>query len=375
MQRIGIDVGGTNTDAVLIDGREILGAVKSPTTRDVTGGVRAALSALIDTCGPETKSAASVTIGTTHFLNAVVERRHLNKVAGIRISLPASASLPPFIDWPQDIAHLVNGGTYMIAGGHEYDGRFIADLDEKALIEAGRTIRASGLKSAAICATFSPLSAEIEERAREIIETENPDIRITCSHTLGRLGLLERENASLLNAALLDLADHATTAFQNALDEIGVTAPLFITLNDGTVATVETARRTPVYCFASGATNSMRGAAFLTDIENAIVCDVGGTTTDIGCLMNGFPRDANSVVTIGGVRTLFRMPDLLSIGIGGGTRVTDNPLTVGPESVGFRLPEQARIFGGPVLTLTDIAVGAGLMEVGNPMLIRDLSPA
>src|SRR3546814_19834166 len=75
----------------------------------------------------------------------------------------------------------------------------------------------------------------------------------------------------------------------------------------------------PVTSVASGPTNSSRGAAFLTRLDDAMVIDVGGTTSYIGCLVNGFPREANNVVEIGGVRTLFRMPDLLSIGLGGGT--------------------------------------------------------
>ena len=176
----------------------------------------------------------------------------------------------------------------------------------------------------------------------------------------------------MLNAALLDLAANITDAFRKALDDVGIAAPLYITLNDGTVTSAELARKFPVYCFASGPTNSMRGAAFLSGLDNAIVCDVGGTTADIGCLVNGFPREANNVVEVGGVRTLFRMPDLISIGIGGGTIVRENPLSVGPESVGFRLLEEARVFGGSQLTLTDVAVASGLMDVGDKTLIRDI---
>src|SRR3712207_7281628 len=85
---------------------------------------------------------------------------------------------------------------------------------------------------------------------------------------------------------------------------------------------------------------------FRSRLDDAMVCDVGGTTTDIGSLVHGFPREANNVVQVGGVRTLFRMPDLLSLGLGGGTMVAENPLTVGPRSVAFRLPEKALVFGG-----------------------------
>ena len=93
----------------------------------------------------------------------------------------------------------------------------------------------------------------------------------------------------------------------------------------------------PVMTFASGPTNSMRGAAFLSGLADAMVVDVGGTSTDIGQLRRGFPREANSVVEVGGVRTLFRMPDLLSVGLGGGSVIDRDPLTVGPQSVGYRL--------------------------------------
>src|SRR5258707_13888793 len=109
--------------------------------------------------------------------------------------------------------------------------------------------------------------------------------------------------------------------------------------------------------FASGATNSMRGAAHLSGREDAMVVDVGGTTSDIGQLRHGFPREANAVVEVGGGRTLFRMPDLLSIGLGGGSHVEQEPVRVGPLSVGYRLTSEALGFGGTRLTATDIAVG------------------
>lgn len=371
-QRIGIDVGGTNTDAVLVDTNGVVGAIKSPTTADVTGGVRQALTELIESVGPSAQKIDSAMIGTTHFVNAVVQRKGLNKIAALRITLPGSASLPPLVDWPKDLAKVVNGGSYFISGGNEYDGQEVVPLDEEAVVKAAHSIRDNGITSIGITASFSPLNSSCEDRVAEIITRECPEMRITCSHSLGRIGLLERENATLLNAALLDLAANTTDAFRTALDEVGITAPLYITLNDGTVTSAQLARKFPVYCFASGPTNSMRGAAFLSGIDNAIVCDVGGTTADIGCLINGFPREANNVVEVGGVRTLFRMPDLISIGIGGGTIVHENPLSVGPDSVGFRLLEEARVFGGSQLTLTDIAVASGLMDVGDKAQTSDI---
>ncbi len=115
----------------------------------------------------------------------------------------------------------------------------------------------------------------------------------------------------------------------------------------------------------------MRGAAFLSHLSDAIVVDTGGTTADIGMLRNGFPREANSVVEIGGVRTLFRMPDLFSLAIGGGTLVTRDPLKVGPHSVGYELPQRSTVFGGNEVTATDIAVAAGLIDLGDPARVAD----
>src|SRR5581483_3151989 len=124
-----------------------------------------------------------------------------------------------------------------------------------------------------------------------------------------------------------------------------------------------------------GPTNSMRGAAFLSKLDDAIVVDVGGTTSDSVCLRHGFPRYANNVVEVGGVRTLFRMRDLLSLGLGGGSHV-DAPaggaVAVGPLSVGYRLTEEARVFGGARLTATDVAVAAGLVDLGDRRRVADL---
>jgi N-methylhydantoinase A/oxoprolinase/acetone carboxylase beta subunit len=372
--RIGIDVGGTNTDAVLFADGQVLAAVKSPTTRDVTGGIVAALRKLkseVDQAGP----VDAVLIGTTHFVNAVVQRRALSQVAAIRIGLPATASLPPFIDWPSDLAALANGGVWMVEGGHDYDGRRFVPLATAELRRIAREIAARGLRHVALAAMFSPLNAIDEITACEVLREEIPDVSITCSHMVGGIGLLERENATLLNAALVELAAMTVRGFDNAMREIGIAAPLYITQNDGTVAQVSRAVEFPVYSFASGPTNSMRGAAFLSRLEEAIVTDIGGTTSDFGHLRFGFPRESNSVVRVGGVRTLFRMPDLVSIGLGGGSLVDPETCMVGPTSVGFRLTERAMVFGGDQLTATDIGVAAGLLDIGDRCKVLHLGTA
>ncbi|HZP35560.1 MAG TPA: hydantoinase/oxoprolinase family protein [Methylomirabilota bacterium] len=370
-RRIGIDVGGTNTDAVLLEDDGVAAAVKTPTTPDVTTGITKALAALVAQA-PAAREAQAVMIGTTHFTNAVVQRRDLGRVAAVRIGLPSGASLPPFVDWPEDLADLVRAEVVMLEGGHEFDGRPLVPFDARGMRAAARRIREAGITSVAVAAVFSPLNAAGEEEAAAILAEECPGVAVTLSHRLGRIGLLERENAALLNACLIELARKTTRAFTEALRTSGIAAPLYLTQNDGTVMLAEVAEAYPVYSFASGPTNSMRGAAFLSKRDEALVIDVGGTTTDIGSLRHGFPREANSVVEIGGVRTLFRMPDLLSLGLGGGTRVTREPLAIGPASVGFRLTEQALVFGGDVLTVTDVAVAAGLIDLGHRARVASL---
>jgi len=169
---------------------------------------------------------------------------------------------------------------------------------------------------------------------------------------------------------LIDLARATIAGFSAAVR--GVAAPLYLTQNDGTMMQAEMAAALPVMSFASGATNSMRGAAFLSGLTDAMVIDVGGTTTDIGQLRRGFPREANSVVEVGGVRTLFRMPDLLSIGLGGGSLVSADGISVGPKSVGYRLIEEGLVFGGNTVTATDVAVAAGLARIGDNRAVADL---
>ena len=374
MRRIGIDVGGTNTDAVLLDSDKVVFAVKCPTTQDVTSGILDALKAL--RADPAARgSVDAVVIGTTHFINAVVQRRNLMKVAAIRIGMPASASLPPFCDWPQDLAAGVRGEIFMLEGGHDYDGRPIVPFDTAGMRAAARRIADLGLRSVAVSSIFSPLDPSCEVAARDILQEICPDVAVTLSHDLGRIGLLERENATLLNAVLHDLAVETVAAFRKAAAESDIDAPLFLTQNDGTVMQAETAIAFPVMSFASGATNSMRGAAHLSGLEDALVVDVGGTTSDIGQLRHGFPREANAVVEVGGVRTLFRMPDLLSIGLGGGSIVRQDPLRLGPDSVGYRLTEQALVFGGETLTATDAAVAVGVAAIGDPANAASISRA
>ena len=282
MIRIGIDVGGTNTDAVVMEGNNVIAGVKAATTADVMSGVVAALKAVLEASKLKPEAIDVVMIGTTHFTNAVVQRRDLAQTAAVRLGLPATASLPPMVDWPDDLKQTIGNNGYLAHGGNEFDGRVISPLDENELLGIAADIKAKGINTVAITSVFSPVSGEFEKRAGEIFAKALPGAHITLSSDIGRIGLLERENAAIMNACLRDLSEKVVDAFGKAIAETGIKGKFFLTQNDGTLMEAEFAKRFPVLTFASGPTNSMRGAAFLSGVADAIVVDIGGTTSDVG---------------------------------------------------------------------------------------------
>ncbi|WP_018085003.1 hydantoinase/oxoprolinase N-terminal domain-containing protein [Desulfurispora thermophila] len=373
--RIGIDVGGTNTDAVLVDeNMQLVESIKVPTTKDVSSGIFEALHRVLEKSKVNRNNIKYAMLGTTHATNAIVERKRLCKTAIVRIGRPATEAIAPLAAWPGDLVEAVGNHYYLIAGGHEFDGREISPLNEDELKKIALELKGR-VESIAIVSVFSPVNNQHELRAREILQEVLGEIPISLSHEIGSIGLLERENATVLNAALVDVARTTANGFKEALAREGVTgAKVFLCQNDGTLMSIEYAMRYPILTIACGPTNSIRGAAFLSNLENAMVLDVGGTTSDIGIIAQGFPRESSIAVEIGGVRTNFRMPDLISIGLGGGTivREENGEVKIGPDSVGYRITEEALVFGGKTITATDVAVRLGLAEVGDKEKVRNL---
>lgn len=370
--RIGIDVGGTHTDAVIMEGDTVVTSTKALTTADVMEGVANALDTVLKESQVEPAAISAIMIGTTQFTNAIVERRQLEPTAIFRIGLPSGRGIPPMVDWPDDIADAVGRHTYMLTGGYLYDGWPIAQMDDAEIDSAIRDAGSKGLKNFAIASAFSPMNPTPETYVANRLLNAIPDARLTLSHRFGRLGLMERENAAILNATLLQFSENVVTAFLSALKLRGLNCPVFISQNDGTLMSADFVKAFPALTFASGPTNSLRGAMRLTGLKDAIVVDIGGTTSDIGVLQGGFPRESNSVIEIGGVRTNFRMPDILAIGLGGGSHVSPDGQTIGPQSVGHRLITDGLVFGGDTLTATDIIVAAGAARIGNAEAVRSL---
>ena len=370
--RIGIDVGGTHTDAVILNDDQVIATTKALTSEDVVSGITDALDSILKDAAVTPDLIKTVMIGTTQFTNAIVERRQLSPVAAVRIGLPSGKGIPPMIDWPADILDAIDSQVYMLHGGHLYDGWLVSALQTAEIDSTIQDLLAKKIKNIAISSAFSPMNADHEIQVATKIRAAISDARITLSHNFGRLGLMERENAAIMNTTLLPLADKVVTSFLAALKNRALHCPVYISQNDGTLMSSDFVRSYPALTFASGPTNSLRGAYKLTGLEDAIVVDIGGTTSDIGVLQGGFPRESNILVDIGGIRTNFRMPDILAMGIGGGSLVLDNGHQIGPKSVGHQLVKEGLVFGGETLTTTDILVASEAADIGDASLVASL---
>jgi N-methylhydantoinase A/oxoprolinase/acetone carboxylase beta subunit len=375
--RLGIDVGGTNTDGVIVDDLgAVVAAQKTATTPEPLDGIRTVMAAVI--AGVDKSAISQVMLGTTHPANAIIQRKGLDRVGIIRLAAPSSYSVRPGAAWPDDLREMVVGPTAIVHGGFEYDGREIAPLDEDAIRRFAAECRGQVSAIAVSCA-FSPASFDHEFRAEAILREELGDsIAISLSHQVASLGLLEREDATALNAALLGVSRAVVDGLRGAMEQHGLHAAAYLTQNDGTLMTIEQAVKFPILTVGSGPTNSMRGACALAGITDALVMDVGGTSTDVGILIDGFPRESAAAIEVGGVRTNFRMPDLISIGMGGGTitRGAGDDVAVGPDSVGYRVVTEALIMGGSTLTLSDVSTRAGrLTGMGDGALAAGVDQA
>ncbi|KAF9068110.1 hypothetical protein BDP27DRAFT_1392915 [Rhodocollybia butyracea] len=393
--RIGVDVGGTNTDAVILDpssqNHPIIAWHKSPTTANTSQGIETVINVLLQQANVDPSRIASITIGTTHFINAVIEKdqSRLAPVAVLRLCGPFSQSVPPGIDWPEDLRDYICAYAAFLDGGLEIDGAVIREPIEAQVKEECARIKSMGIQNIVVNGIFSP--ADIagerqEERVGEWIEKYYPEANVVLSKEVANLGFIERENAAVLNAAILSFARHTISSFQSAIYRLKLTCPVFLTQNDGTILQATDAARLPIRTFNSGATNSMCGAAFLCKSnikkESMLVIDIGGTSTDVGMLLaSGLPRQAAAVSEIAGVRLNFSCPDVKSIGLGGGSIVriadaNDNAqLTIGPDSVGHLITQHALVFGGDLPTTTDYAVVSqppdSRADIGTRQLAED----
>jgi DUF917 family protein/N-methylhydantoinase A/oxoprolinase/acetone carboxylase beta subunit len=367
------------------ESRGVVAFYKTPTTANVTSAITTAVRKVLEISKVPLDEILCLVIGTTSFINAVVEQdaRRLKKVGILRLSKSFLREIPPFSEFPPGLAKLCDGYIGYVDGGLAIDGSEESPVREGQVVEHCRKLKELDIKSIVIAGVFSPIDETFhqEDSVREVVLRELPEADVVCSHKVANIGFKERENASILNASMLHFARRTIRAFKTSMQELKLTCPLYLTQNDGTIVDAASAMEYPIKTFSSGATNSMRGAAYLAGPEldrtkPTIVVDMGGTTSDVGVLeKSGFPRQAPAYVSIAGVTVNYSLPLVHSIGLGGGSIVRDHEsgVTVGPDSVGFRLESESRVFGGKKLTATDVSVAAGKAFIGNKDLVSEVT--
>lgn len=351
--RLGIDVGHTNTDAVVVDrDGTVISSAKIPTASDLAVSTRTAIAAAVSAPGVDVARVACVTLGATRATDAMRTGSGLRRVAVLRVGGPLTRAAPPLVDWPTRLRDSVAAGSEIVAGGCELDGTRIAPLDEAAVARFARQVAAVA-GGIAVTAVFSPVDPTDERRAAAILRDVLGEIPISLSHEIGSMGLLERENATVLNAALSGDAADVADGLQEAVRRNGIDAECYLTQNDGTQMTLAYATRFPVLAIGGGPANSMRGGAHSSGLTEAVVADIGGSSTAVGRLVNGFPWESQRMYTVSGVTTNFRSPEVVEVPVGGGPVV------------------EALCCGGDVATLTDAAVLAGRTRFGSHPVPRD----
>jgi N-methylhydantoinase A/oxoprolinase/acetone carboxylase beta subunit/DUF917 family protein len=387
MLKLAIDVGGTHTDGVLLvhnqdtETFKVLIDVKIPTSNSsITKSVISVIKNVLGKAKAReieiNYADINIHLGTTHFVNALKLRNGLEKVAVIRLALPASDLIPPFFSWPQNdssLLHAVYGLSAIVHGGCEADGTIISKISPIELENIAEKIKKLKIKRVVLSAPNSPAHPFMELAAQSILKPLLPnDVTISLSQDFQEGGILQRENAAILNASLLRTATQVFAEITSQLKPIGLTLPLLVTRNDGSFMMVEEAIRKPLLAYSSGPINSVRGAGMLSNIKDAIVVDIGGTTTDVGLLKEGTPHMTNLNKKDDGVDIIIGCAHHQSIPLGGGTIIQHNPngqgirLAQGLNKNNDRYPLYQ---GGDLFTLTDLAL------IKNRLSIREVDNA
>ena len=194
--RLGIDVGGTHTDAVILDATDrVIASTKTPTTADITTGIVQALQDVLTISQLPSDTISYAMLGTTHCTNAVVTRRELNSVGVVRLGAPATRAVEPLLTWPHDLKQVIGVRHAILRGGHEYNGEPLSELDEQEVRQTARAFKGH-VHAIAVTGVFSSVNAAHELRVREIVRDElGADIPVSLSSEIGSVSLLERENA------------------------------------------------------------------------------------------------------------------------------------------------------------------------------------
>ena len=357
---LGVDTGGTYTDAVVIDeaADRVIASAKSLTTRpDLALGVGRAIDAAIAEAGVAPSQIAMVSLSTTLATNALVEGQ------GGRVALV-------FIGFDErelgraGLMDALHGDPVIrLSGGHSHSGGELAPLNLDALEEALRGLP-KGITGFAVAASFATRNPAHEVAAREVIRrvTGKP---VTCSHELSSaLGGPKRALTAVLNARLIGLIARLIQACEDHLRQIGVDARLMVVRGDGALVSAALAREKPIETILSGPAASIAGASWLTGESDALVSDIGGTTTDICLLRDGRPAIDPQGARVGPYRTMVEAVAMRTWGLGGDSEVhltagLEGGLRLGPKRV-MPISLLARDYPQVVHKALDLALATGL---------------
>lgn len=331
---LGVDTGGTYTDAVLIrDESDVIASAKALTTRDdLAVGVAGAVQSVLDTAQVDPAQIAMAALSTTLATNALVEGQ------GGRVALVYIGFTEADLD-RHGLREALNGDPALIlTGGHSHSGGEAAPLDLAALrsFVAQHAPAVSGWAVAARFATRNP--AHELAVAQEIRDATGAPV--TCSHHLSsRLNGPKRAVTAVLNARLIGMIHGLIGRAQDSLADLGVKAPMMVVRGDGALMSSEQAQARPIETILSGPAASIVGATWLTGARDALVSDIGGTTTDVALLQDGRPVIDPLGAQVGGFRTMVEAVAMRTTGLGGDSRVTlrsdglAGGITLGPRRV------------------------------------------
>ena len=332
---LGIDTGGTYTDAVLWteaggDRGTVLAKAKALTTRhDLAVGIAGAVDAVLAEAGNDPASIKLVSMSTTLATNALVEGQ------GGRVALVMIGFAPTDVDRDGLRKALGSDPLVFAPGGHDVHGKPLP-LDLSGL-EAALPELAASVSGFAVCAYFATRNPEHEIAAVDLIR-QKTGLPVTASHELSaKLGGPRRALTTLLNARLISMIDRLVAATEGFLEARGIAAPLMVVRGDGALVSAAFARARPIETILSGPAASLVGARHMTGLDNAVVSDIGGTTTDVAVLDGGRPRLDPEGATVGGYRTMVEAVAMRTFGLGGDSEVAlesgalDPDLLLGPR--------------------------------------------
>lgn len=312
---LGIDTGGTYTDAVLWSEQAgVLAKAKALTTRhDLAEGISGAVDAVLEGAGVAADAVKLVSMSTTLATNALVEGQG-GRVALVMIGFSEG-------DLNRDGLAKALGGDPVVYcdGGHDVHGN-ARPLDLSVLVDTLDAL-APIVLGFAVCAYFATRNPAHEIAARDLIR-ERTGLPVTASHELSaKLGGPRRALTTLLNARLISMIDRLVEATETFLVRRGISAPVMVVRGDGALVSAAFARQRPIETILSGPAASLVGARHMTGLADAVVSDIGGTTTDVAVLEGGRPRLDPDGATVGGFRTMVEAVAMRTFGLGGDSEV------------------------------------------------------